>query len=76
MKQHQVPGGLENPYTTLTANVSILRFLKHFQSQAFDICFLRTFTCATHLPIALYRTFEYFFHIVYYLVAYMSVIVQ
>lgn len=23
VKQHQVPGGLENPYTTLTAHVSI-----------------------------------------------------
>lgn len=24
VKQHQVPGGLENPYTTLTAHVSII----------------------------------------------------
>lgn len=23
VKQHQIPGGLENPYTTLTAHVSI-----------------------------------------------------
>lgn len=23
VKQHQIPGGLENPYTALTANVSV-----------------------------------------------------
>lgn len=24
VKQHQIPGGLENPYTTLTAHVSFI----------------------------------------------------
>lgn len=28
VKQNQVPGGLENPYTTLTANVSHIYLLK------------------------------------------------
>jgi len=27
VKQHQIPGGLENPYTTLTAHVSLVLIL-------------------------------------------------
>jgi hypothetical protein len=32
VQKYQVPGGLENPYTTLTANVSILCFLMRSSS--------------------------------------------
>lgn len=31
VKQHQVPGGLENPYTTLTAHVSFIISIILFQ---------------------------------------------
>lgn len=37
VKQHQIPGGLENPYTTLTAHVSLVRFNFLFSSSQYVV---------------------------------------
>lgn len=39
VKQHQVPGGLENPYTTLTAHVSL--FFYKFNNPCLVLSFRR-----------------------------------
>lgn len=53
VKQHQIPGGLENPYTTLTAHVSLVRFNFLFSSSQYVEEFIKL--VFIHIAIILHQ---------------------